>query len=132
MARTKAKPPASVDALMAALDHPLKRELESVRRAILAASPKIEDGVKWNAPSFHIGGAYFATLNLRAKDEVQVILHLGAKTRPDLEPFTIADPSRLLIWLAPDRAQAKLGAGRALAANTRAFAAIVRAWIKQL
>jgi hypothetical protein len=44
--------PDMVNAYMAKLEHPLKREIEAVRKIILDASSKIAERVKWNAPSF--------------------------------------------------------------------------------
>lgn len=112
--------------------HPLRGEIDAVRQIILGASPAISEGVKWNAPSFRTQKEWFATLNLRSKQSVQVILHLGAKARPNLKPFEIADPKALMKWLGKDRALVTLGAGRDIAANRKALEAIVRAWIKHV
>jgi hypothetical protein len=67
--RPAAGPPtdAAVAAFLRGLEHPLKQELEAVRRLILAASPTIHEGIKWNAPSFRTD-EYFATMNLRARN----------------------------------------------------------------
>jgi len=115
-------------AFMAALDHPLKSDIEAVRKLILAASPEIADGVKWNSLSFRHTD-WFATVNLRAKDVIQLVMHTGAKAKnnPDLG---IPDESGLLLWLAKDRALATLGSGKALKANAKAFTTIVKAWVK--
>ena len=44
-------------------------------------------------------------MHLRAKDSVQVILHMGAKTlNTSTSGVAIADPESLLEWLAKDRA----------------------------
>jgi len=67
----------AVDDFMAKLDHPHKRDIEALRKLVLAVDPAIREGVKWNAPSFRTTG-YFATTNLRAKAGIGVILHLGA------------------------------------------------------
>jgi len=126
-----AKAPASNDdagAFMALLDHPLKKDIEAVRKLILGVSPKISDGVKWNSLSFRHTD-WFATVNLRSKDVIQLVLHTGAKAK-DNPDFKIADPSGLLLWLAKDRALATLGAGKTLKANAKAFTAIVKAWIR--
>jgi uncharacterized protein YdhG (YjbR/CyaY superfamily) len=122
---------ASDDAGALIKDHPLKKDIDAVRRIIAGVSPSIEEGVKWNAPSFR-ATEWFATVNLRAKDKVQIILHLGAKKRAGQKPFKIADPNGLLAWLAPDRALVTLGAGRAITANRKALEAIVRAWLKHV
>jgi uncharacterized protein YdhG (YjbR/CyaY superfamily) len=123
---------ADVIAYLRDLKHPLKKEIEAVRRIILGASPAISEGVKWNAPSFRTEKAFFATFNMRAKDGVQLVFHLGAKTRPDLKAFRIADPKGLMKWLGKDRALVSLGAGRDIPANRAAFESIVRAWLKVL
>ncbi len=112
--------------------HPLHKEVDAARRVILAASPAISEGIKWNAPSFRTEKDWFATVNLRSKESLQIILHLGAKTRPDLKAFKIADPEGLMKWLGKDRAMLSLGKGRDIAKHRAALDAIVRAWIRQL
>ena len=121
---------AAVDAFMAKLEHPHKRDIEALRRVVLAVDASIREGVKWNAPSFRTT-EYFATTNLRARAGIGVILHLGAKARA-LPPggLAIDDPEGLLKWLAPDRAQADLGAGEAFAGRAAAFQAVLRQWIR--
>lgn len=131
-AKTPAKPAPDVASLMRALDHPLNKDIEAVRQIILGVSTAISEDVKWNAPSFRTAKDFFATVNLRAREEVQVIFHLGAKMRPGLEAFTVDDPKGLMRWLGKDRALVTLGAGRDIAANCKALEAIVRAWIKHL
>lgn len=112
------------------LEHPLKKEVAAVRTAILGANPHIREGIKWNAPSFRTEKDYFATIHLRSFDEVQVVLHRGAKARRNEQPLEIADPHGLLKWLGKDRALMKLGAGRTVTANRAALEAIVRAWVE--
>ena len=129
-AAPKASPGGDVEALLRDLKHPLKKEIQAVRLIMLAASPAVSEAVKWNAPSFRTEKEFFATMNLRAKDEVQVIFHLGAKARADQKALKIADPKGLMKWLGKDRALVSLGAGADIPANRRAREAIVRAWIK--
>ncbi len=119
-----------VAAYMRGLDHPLKKEIEAVRQIILGVSPEIHEGIKWNAPSFRTAKEYFATFNLRAKDSIQLIFHLGAKARDNQKALKIADPKGLMKWLATDRAILTLGKGRDIPANRAPFEAIVRAWMK--
>lgn len=122
----------AVEALLDGLDHPLQSEISAVRQIMLAASPAISEGVKWNAPSFRTAKDWFATTNLRSKDKLQLVFHLGAKVRPGHKRFALADPNGLVKWLADDRAMVTLGAGRDIGKNRKAFEAIVRAWIKHL
>lgn len=131
-----AKPATAADnavaAYLKALRHPLKKEIEAVRLIILGASPAISEGIKWNVPSFRTEKEWFATFNVRAQDSVQLILHLGAKTRPDKKAVKLADPKGLIKWLGKDRAMVTLGSSRDIPASRKALEAIVRAWIKHL
>ncbi len=118
----------AVDAFMAALDHPRKADIEAVRALILGLDPAVGEGIKWKAPTFRTTDD-FATVNLRSTDSLQLILHLGAKVRPDIVRPTIDDPAGLLKWLGKDRCIATLGAGEGYRANAPAFEAVLRQWI---
>lgn len=117
-----------VDAFMRDLVHPLHADIEAVRKIVLGVDPAISDGIKWNSVSFRRSD-WFATVNLRSKDVVQLVFHTGAKARdtPDLK---IPDPEGLMLWVAKDRALVTLGSGKTLKANAKAFEAIVEAWLK--
>lgn len=110
--------------------HPLNKEIGAVRRIVTGVSPAITEGIKWNAPSFRTDKEWFATVNLRSKESVQIIFHLGAKARPGLKTFKVTDGKGIMKWLGKDRAMVTLGAGREIAANRKALEAIVRTWIK--
>jgi predicted transport protein len=118
----------TADAFMAALDHPLKAEFETLRAIILGVDPAITDGVKWNSISFRTT-EWFATINLRSTDKVQVILHLGAKVGKVVVADAIEDPKGLLVWLGKDRATLTLNPGKAVKASRVAVAAIIQSWI---
>jgi len=121
----------AVDAFMAGLRHPLVPELQAVRAAIRGASPRIREGIKWNAPSFRTG-EWFATASIR-KDKLLVILHRGAKVKDDSSGgLAIDDPGGLLRWLAKERAMIEFEDGRAIAAGRAALQRIVRQWIAGL
>lgn len=127
-----ASAPESVETFLASLDHPFKQEILALRQIILGADPGIAEGIKWNAPSFHTS-EYFATLHLRAKDGVQVILHLGAKRRESATSgIVIDDPESLLEWLARDRASVKFRDLAEIDARRSAFADLIRQWIEHV
>jgi hypothetical protein len=128
--RTGAPPAApDVDALLAALDHPRAPEIHALRRLVLGADARIVEGVKWNAPSFRTS-EWFATFHLRARDGVQVVLHLGAKVRADATVRArLADPHALLDWRSPDRATVTFRDLVDVEARGAAFADVVRQWI---
>ena len=114
---------------MSELVHPYKSEIQSIRRVILEAVPGISEGIKWKAPSFRTH-EYFATTNLREKDGIGFILHLGAKAKK-LGPGGIAieDTAHLLKWLAPDRASIRFTSASDFQSKKVAFASIIRSWI---
>lgn len=110
--------------------HPLKAEIETVRALILAADPAIQEGIKWNAPSFCVR-EYFATIHVKNTRAVQIILHLGARPK-QTAAFAIDDPAGLLEWLGPDRASIKFSDLAAIQTQQDTFQHIVRQWIAHL
>lgn len=123
---------AAVDALMATLSHPHLDAIHVLRRAILAVDPAVAEGVKWNAPSFRTH-EYFATVHLRTRTGIALILHLGARAHaPSAAALAIEDPEGLLRWLAPDRAQVLLADGGELRAQLPALQQLLRQWIRHV
>ncbi|WP_373046927.1 DUF1801 domain-containing protein [Vulgatibacter sp.] len=122
----------AVAALLESLEHPLRAEIESVRRILLGVDPAIREAVKWNAPSFRTSD-FFATFNLRSKNGVQLVFHTGAKVKATATTgIDVDDPAGLLDWRAKDRALVTLGAGAQIEENRAAFEALVRSWIRWL
>lgn len=60
------------DNLMLAVNHPLKAEIEELRKIIKAASEKISERIKWNAPSYYYIKD-MAAFNLHQEKFVQII-----------------------------------------------------------
>jgi hypothetical protein len=119
----------AVEEFMLALEHNSKAEVQAIRNLILGADPSIAEGIKWNAPSFRTT-EYFATINLREKNGVGVVLHLGAKVRdvaPDAMP--IDDSEKLLKWVARDRATIVFKDMDDCNDRKVAFQSIIRSWI---
>jgi|SRR5690554_381330 len=123
------KPAVTVQSFIAALDHPLKSEIEALRQTLLGADAGISEEIKWNAPSFRTS-EHFATMHLRAKDSLQLILHLGAKSKNVVPPDAIADPHKLLKWLGPDRASVTFDGRKDLDQKMGPLIEIVQQWIK--
>lgn len=120
-----------VDAFMAALDHPLKAEIEALRAIICPLDPRIVESVKWNAPSYAIDD-HFATLRLYPQRTVQVVLHTGAKVKPESRAMTIDDPDGLIVWATSDRGAVAFADIADIERKRDAFVSIVRQWIAQL
>ena len=109
-----------------------KQEILAIREIILGADPGITEEIKWNAPSFRTT-EHFTTMNLRAKDGMQVILHFGAKKRDRSSPrAAIADPELVIEWLADDRATAMFRDLEEIQARRSAFVNVIRQWIQHV
>ena len=61
------------DAFMQNLDHPLKAEVEVLRKTIRGVSAEITEQIKWNAPSYSYRGKYLVTFNLRATKRIHLV-----------------------------------------------------------
>lgn len=122
----------AVQVFLRELKHPLKSALEAVRQVILGVSAGIQEGIKWNAPSFRTT-EYFATLNLaRTKDHLMLILHTGAKPRKLTLRGRVSDPTGLLKWLADDRCLVRFESLSEVQAKRSALAAVIREWIRHV
>jgi len=117
---------AAVDRFMAATVHPCKDAIQALRELILAVHPGIEEGIKWNAPSYRTTD-YFATTNLRDKVGVGIILHLGAKVRMDA--VAIDDPQHLLNWHGANRASLSFSGIDDVRKHGAAVTAILAQWL---
>lgn len=121
---------AGVDAFMAVLDHPHKPVIAALRGVIRDAAPGISEGIKWNAPSFRTH-EWFATMHLRTKEGVAIILHGGAKARSG-PPISVDDPSGLLEWLGKDRARVVFTSVRDLKSREVELRALIERWVAAL
>ena len=103
--------------------------IETLRTAVLAADPGISENVKWNSPNFTFDGEDRVTLRVNPKGGVQVILHRGAKIRPDAASFRFDDPTGLLTWPGPDRAILSVADDEAATAVAPQLTTLVARWI---
>ena len=109
----------SVDAFMAALDHPMKAEVQTVRAIIQGVDPRITEEIKWNAPTFSYKG-YLVTLDLHAP-QLRLVFHNGA---------ILADPEGILKGAWPDRRLTTLASMAEVEACRAALEGVVREWIR--
>ncbi len=118
-----------VDDFMLALEHPQKAEIEALRKIIRSVDTSITEGIKWNAPSYRTK-EWFATMNLRSKTGMQVILHLGAKVKEKgWKGFKLDDPAGLATWPGKDRVMITFADLKAIKARKADFVAILEQWI---
>ena len=109
-----------VDAFLAQLKHPLKAEMEALRKIIRGASPKIQEDVKWGGPSFDYKEP-MATMNPRITDYVALIFHKG-----DL----LQDKTGFLEPGPKEKAYLKLRSMDEIRTGKAKLEGVVRAWVK--
>ena len=127
--RATAAPKEDVAAFITILEHAHVAAVAALRTIILAADPRIGEGIKWNAPSFRLADD-FATMHLRAKQGIGLILHFGAKKNAiATSGVVIDDPTGRLEWLAKDRAMLAFRDAADVMASNAAVTALIRAWI---
>jgi len=118
----------AVDQFMAALEHPLKTEIERLRAIILGANNGITERIKWNAPSFCYRGDDRVTMKLYPASQIQLIFHRGAKPK-DTANFAFEDNCGLLKWAAKDRGVATFRTMAEIETNEVALRDLINRWI---
>lgn len=121
-----------MDAFLASKQHPLEEDLRALRKAMARVAPSIREEIKWNSISFCNEHDFFATVNLRSTDSVQLVFHTGVKKKSTaVSGVDVADPHGLIEkWQAKDRCVVTLGRGAAFRANKPALTALVRDWLR--
>ena len=114
---------------VAALVHPHKSDLLAVREVILSASPDIQEGIKWNAPSFAKGDTDRITLGIDKSGIIRVVLHRGAtaKTPPG---FAFEGPADLVQLAAPDRGILRFSSAAAVDNRAQEIGELFRRWLE--
>lgn len=123
---------AELDELLASKRHPLEHDIQQIREVILAVDASIREEVKWSSVSFRNDHDFFATVNLRSTESVQLVFHTGVKRKATAETGVQVDDPHGIVekWPAKDRCVVSLGRGATLRANQPALAALVRDWIR--
>ncbi|MBL8470283.1 MAG: DUF1801 domain-containing protein [Rhodocyclaceae bacterium] len=121
----------SVEAYLAALEHPHKKGVQALRKVILSIDANIREEVKWNAPSFCLED-HFATFRLHPGSIFQIIFHTGAKAKGNPKQFHLDDPQGLLKWAAKDRCIIAFKSDADAMAKSVEITRMVKDWIAQL
>ncbi|MFC0396566.1 MerR family DNA-binding transcriptional regulator [Paenibacillus mendelii] len=114
-----------------ALEHPLKTEIEEVRRIILSAHDGITEHIKWKAPSFCHHHEDRVTFNLHGKGFFLLIFHCGSKVKDRAgEGRLMEDPSGLLEWVTDDRATLKFTGRADVEAAREKLPLLITKWLE--
>lgn len=113
------------------LEHPLKKEIEEVRKIILSTNESITEHLKWKAPSFCFDNEDRVTFNLQGKGFFRLVFHCGAKVKDQAGDGTLfEDTTGLLDWVTTDRAMIKITDMSDVESKKEKLAAVVAKWIE--
>lgn len=121
-----------IDAFLAGKQHPLGDDIHWVRKVILSVDESIREEIKWNSISFRNEYDFFATVNLRSTQSLELVLYTGVKRKATAETGVHVDDPHGLIekWAAKDRCIVTLGKGAVLEANEAALSALMKGWLE--
>jgi hypothetical protein len=122
------RPSPTPDSLLDPLSPNLRATADALRAILRRKALGLEEGVKWNAPSYTFNGDDRVTFNLRGKGVVRLVFHCGVKKSAPRSGRLIDDPDGLLTWAANDRAIAEFANPAEVERLAAALAKLVRAW----
>jgi hypothetical protein len=104
------KKPVPVDDALDQRAHPLRDQIDLLRRTTLAIDPRITEQWKWNAPSFRIADDYLYTFMLRPDDHLHLVVHHPAapEIASELLEGDYPDGRRMIYLRGADDVAAKL------------------------
>jgi hypothetical protein len=95
-----------VTAMLDALNHPMRAEIEELRWIILSSAIALTENIKWNSPNYCFNNQDRLTMKIQPPEQIQLIFHRGAKKLIQPRNKLIDDTSGLLVWKENDRAVA--------------------------
>ncbi len=90
------------------LNHPLRKEIEEIRKIILGANDALEENIKWNGPNYKVGVNDRVSLRVLPPKQIMIIFHRGAKVLEQPKQKILPKDYGLLDWKTNDRAVATL------------------------
>lgn len=105
-------------------------EIELLREVILETCPNLFESIKWNGPNYSDDGKDRISMRIFPNNQLQLILHLGAKSTKSVEPSRIPDSLGLLIWKSADRALMDFPNSDRILSTKTSLAEIIQNWIQ--
>lgn len=119
-----------VEAYFDTLKHELKPAMLALRDTIRGVDSRIDEEIKWSAPSFKLDD-HFATFHLRG-NMLLVVLHRGARSIAPPRRPPIPDPYRILEWRGTDRAIINFSSVGAAMSRLGAVRSVIVSWLESL
>ncbi|ETA80153.1 DUF1801 domain-containing protein [Youngiibacter fragilis] len=119
-----------VTAFLDSLEHPLRVEIDYLRKLILSSEYELAEGIKWNGPNYSSNGEDRITMRLHPQRQVQIIFHRGAKKSVQPEDKLLKGEYDFLLWKENDRAIATFSRISDIEKNACKLREIVDRWIE--
>ena len=121
----------TVEEFLDGLSKDKRLQVDTLRDLILSTEPKLEEHIKWNAPSYVLDGEDRITFNLVNKQGVvKLVLHMGATRKEDKKGAPIMqDESGLMEWSSDIRGMITFSSIEDVNANAAALKKIVKDWL---
>lgn len=105
--------------------------MDALRGLILETEPRLEEHIKWNAPSYVLGGEDRITFNLMNKQEaVRFILHMGATRKENKKGTPVMhDDSGLIEWSSDIRGVITFTTMEEVNSNLASLKKIIKDWL---
>lgn len=110
-------------------NHPLRAEIEQLRKIILESENELVENIKWNGPNYAVNNDDRITMRIQPPKQIQLIFHRGAKKLEQPKNKLIEDKSGLLMWKENDRAVATFKNSAEILAAKPTHETIVKSWI---
>jgi hypothetical protein len=111
------------------LDHPLRKEIETLRGIILQADNRLAESIKWNGPNYSIGDEDRITMRIQPPKQIQLIFHRGAKVKEQPKEQLIKDDTGILVWRGNDRAIASFVSQSSITSVQNTLTQLVQNWL---
>lgn len=120
-----------VTAFVDALNHPLRKEIEQLRIAVLSANEHLAENIKWNGPNYCFNNEDIITMKIQplTTKQIQLIFHRGAKKQAQPATRLIEENTKLLMWKENDRAIATFKSMTDIENAKTNLVEIVQKWI---
>ncbi len=82
MEKQKLKLNDEVTKFLDALNHPLRKEIEQLRVAILHSDKPLTENIKWKGPNYCFNNDDRITMKIQPPKVIHIIFHRGVKVRP--------------------------------------------------
>jgi uncharacterized protein YdhG (YjbR/CyaY superfamily) len=119
-----------VTILLDSLNHPLRSEIEYLRRIILNTGIGLKENVKWNGPNYSLNNEDRITIKVQPPKNIQIVFHLGAKVKAQPNEKLINDEYNILVWKENNRAIATYNNVAEIEIDELKIAETVRCWVQ--